>query len=143
MIYQTDLKNKMSNVKSGYRGYIGSRPYQGDRTPQHVQNLVIRDFCQRNKLEYFLSATEYAMPGCYMILEAVAEEATALHGVVLYSIFMLPKKNIRRMKICTQILESECSIYAALENIHIRNLDDLSKNETMLRLNQHIQVNIT
>ena len=36
----------MSNAR-GYRGYIGSRPYFGERAPQHVQNLVIRDYCQR------------------------------------------------------------------------------------------------
>ena len=43
------------------RGYIFSRAFAGQRIPQHMQNLVIRDYCQRNGHTYLLSAAEYAM----------------------------------------------------------------------------------
>ena len=33
----------------------------GERVPTHVQNLVIRQFCKEQKLEYLLSGVEYAM----------------------------------------------------------------------------------
>ena len=33
--------------RSGHRGYIGARPLNGSRTPQHVQNIVIRDYAKR------------------------------------------------------------------------------------------------
>ena len=33
----------------------------GERVPQHVQNIVIKDFCQKNNLHFLLSSTEYAM----------------------------------------------------------------------------------
>ena len=29
------------------RGYIFSRPFMGERAPQHVQNIIIRDFCKK------------------------------------------------------------------------------------------------
>ena len=32
-----------------FRGYIFSRAFQGERVPQHVQNIVIRDFCKKKK----------------------------------------------------------------------------------------------
>ena len=35
----------MKNVK----GYNFSRPFFGERVPQHVQNIVIKDFCNKNK----------------------------------------------------------------------------------------------
>ena len=38
------------STRSGWRGYISPRPVRGSRTPQHVQNLVIRDYAQRNGL---------------------------------------------------------------------------------------------
>ena len=63
----------MSN-RYGYRGYIASRPVRGLAQPQHVQNLVVRDYASRNKLHYLLSATEYAMPGSYMVLESALRE---------------------------------------------------------------------
>ena len=43
------------------RGYIFSRPFMGERAPQHVQNIVIKDFCKSNSLEYLLSVSEYKM----------------------------------------------------------------------------------
>ena len=53
--------------RSGHRGYIGARPLNGSRTPQHVQNIVIRDYAKRKNLQYLLSAVEHIMPGSYMI----------------------------------------------------------------------------
>ena len=34
------------------RGYIFSRTFMGERVPQHVQNIVIRDYCVKNKYDY-------------------------------------------------------------------------------------------
>ena len=61
----------MKNETTGYRGYIGSRIYHCGDFPQYVQNMIIRDYCQKHHLTYLLSATEYTMPGCFMILEEV------------------------------------------------------------------------
>ena len=47
----------------GYRGYVTSRPFMGERAPQHIQNIVIRDYCKKNNLLFLLSATEYVMDG--------------------------------------------------------------------------------
>ena len=73
------------------RGYIFSRPFMGERVPQHVQNLVIRDYCERNQLQFLLSATEYAMPNCHLIFEQILIELSDLHGIVAYSLFQLPE----------------------------------------------------
>ena len=29
------------------KGYIFSRPFLDERAPQHIQNLVIREFCKK------------------------------------------------------------------------------------------------
>ena len=47
------------------RGYIFSRSFMGERAPQHVQNIVIRDFCKKKSLSYLLSATEYRMKNSF------------------------------------------------------------------------------
>ena len=67
----------MLSDQKGYRGYVFSRPVDSHRVPQHIQNLVIRDYAARRKLHYLLSATEYAMPGCYLILEQVLADLAA------------------------------------------------------------------
>lgn len=125
--------------RKGYRGYIGSRPYRGDRAPQHVQNLVVRDYCQRNGFVYLLSATEYAMPGCYMMLEEVAREAPTLDGIVLYSIFMLPQRRERRIELCRRILDAGATIHGAVENLAIRSAEDLERVDELLILNDIVK----
>lgn len=112
--------------RRGHRGYIGSRAYFGDRAPQHVQNLVVRDYCQRQGFIYLLSATEYMMPGCYVMLEEVLRELPSIEGVVLYSLFMLPKQQERRHVIYRRVLDAGATLHGAVENISIRGEADLA-----------------
>ena len=120
----------------GYRGYIGSRPYFGSRVPQHVQNLVIRDCCQRSGLLYLLSAVEYAMPGCFMMLERVLEELPAIEGIVLYSLFMLPEERTRRERVYARVLGEGGRLYAAVEGFAVASEADIRRVEDVWRLEQ-------
>ena len=43
------------------KGYNFSRNFMGERVPQHVQNIVIKDFCNKNNLNLQLSVTEHVM----------------------------------------------------------------------------------
>ena len=56
------------------RGYIFSRSFLGERVPQHIQNIVIRDFCKKNSLNYNLSLVEYAMKGSYTMFNQIVDE---------------------------------------------------------------------
>ena len=112
--------------RRGYRGYIASRPVRGQRTPQHVQNLVVRDYAQRNGLYFKLSATEYAMPSCYVILESVLDELVSLEGIICFSLFMLPEGTERRARIYDRVLEQGSSLHGAVENLAIHAPEDIA-----------------
>lgn len=120
----------MSNDK-GYRGYITSRPFCGERAPQHVQQIVIRDYCSKRNMRFLLSATEYAMDGCFMILNAVADELPQLDGIVLYSIFMLPQKKSERLALYRRAFECGASLHGALEEFPIVTEDDARRAEDL------------
>lgn len=122
--------------RRGHRGYIGSRPYFGERAPQHVQNLVIRDYCQRHQYQYLLSVTEYAMPGCYMMLEEVLREASSLSGVVLFSLFMLPARADRRLRIYERLLDLGATLHGALEDLTVASALDIQRTEDIWRVKQ-------
>ena len=67
--------------------------------PQHVQNIVIRDYCKNNNLHYLLSSTEYIIEKSHLMLEQVLNNLNKVDGIVAYSVFQLPtdrekKKNI-------------------------------------------------
>ena len=99
--------------RRGHRGYIASHPVRGQMWPQHVQNLVVRDHARRHGLDFLLSATEYAMGGCYMSLEAVLAELDNLERVIVFSIHMLPKRGERRWEIYDRVLGAGCWVPAA------------------------------
>jgi len=122
--------------RRGHRGYVGSRPYLGNRVPQHVQNLVIRDCCERRGLMYLLSASEYAMPGCYMMLERVMEELPLIEGVVLYSLFMLPEDRTYRESVYSRVLDSGAVLHAAVERFEVRDEKDVARVENLWRVHQ-------
>lgn len=126
----------------GYRGYIASREVRGVVTPQQVQNLVIRDYTARNKLHFLLSATEYSMPACYMMLDAVVAEIKSLEGIICFSMFMLPKKNERRREIYQKILAAGASLHGALEGIVLKSKDDIALFEDLFMVEQCCQHNL-
>jgi sporadic carbohydrate cluster protein (TIGR04323 family) len=123
----------MTSNQKGYRGYVFSRSVENHRVPQHIQNLVIRDYAQRRKLQYLLSATEYAMPGCYLILEQVLDELASLDGVILYSMFMLPAVAGERDRIYRRVLKGGCRMHAAVEGFVLADEADIERWENVLR----------
>ena len=130
----------MNKIK-GFRGYIGSREYNNYNVPHHVQNLVIRDYCQRNGLVYLLSVTEYSMPGSYLMLEEILRELSDLNGIVMHSIFMLPEDRKYRERLCKSILDKNNSIHGALENLCIDDLEGLQKVEDIIEINTLVKNN--
>ena len=113
------------------RGYIHSRPFMGERVPQNIQNLVIRDYCEKNNLFYNLSASEYSMSNSHKILDQVIEELKNLDGIVAYSVFQLPIDNKKRYTLLNQIIKKKKKFYFALENMKLDNKDDLEKIENI------------
>ena len=95
----------MTPNRTGHRGYVFSRPFFEHRVPQHVQNLVIRDYCQQNGFSYLLSGTEYAMEGCHMVLQEIVQDIGNVAGIVMYSIFMLPENRRTRHAIYDTVLK--------------------------------------
>jgi sporadic carbohydrate cluster protein (TIGR04323 family) len=126
----------MTNPALGYRGYNGSRAYHGLDFPQNVQNMIIRNYCQKYQLPYLLSVSEYRMPGCFMILEEVLASIQSVDGIVLFSIFMLPNSLKARQRIYDKILQAGRSLHGALEDVAVKTQDDIQLIEDILRSNK-------
>lgn len=109
------------------RGYIFSRPFMGERVPQSVQNLVIRDFCAKNKLYLLLSATEYAMDNSDLMLFKILNELQKLDGIVAYSLFQLPENYKRRNSFYNTILKNKKIVFFALEGLFFKEQNDIDQ----------------
>ena len=106
----------------------------GERVPQHVQNLVIRNYCKKQGLQYLLSATEYAMADSHLILHQVMDELPQLDGIVFYSLFLLPEEKKERDLVTQLILENNKTIYFALEGLMMSNQKGQERIETIWQI---------
>lgn len=128
-----------------YKGYTSSREINGQIIPQRVQNAIIRNYVKMRELDLFLSATEYYMEGCYMILHARLEELNDLSGLIFYSTDLLPKDKMQRQKIYEIIVNHGCSLHFALEELEINTFDDIHIIEDIMlcrELRQHKHFNL-
>ena len=108
----------------------------GERVPQHVQNLVIRDYCKKNNLQYLLSATEYVMEDSYLIHEQVMNDLSDIDGVVAYSVFQLPKNTSSRQRVYKQILNQKKAYHFAVEGLSMSNESECERIEILWRVKQ-------
>lgn len=116
------------------RGYIYSREFMGERVPQAVQNLVLRDYCAKNDIQYLLSSTEYAMNRSSLILLKTLEDLANINGLVLYSVFQLPENDLYRKRVYKIILNSKKELHFAVENIKFTNFNDIEILENIWRI---------
>ena len=116
------------------RGYIFSRPFFEERVPQHVQNIIIRDYCFRNNYNYLLSATAYSMTSSCLMLKNILNDLDEIDGIVAYSIFQLPKKTTIRHSIIKDIISKNKQFHFACENMKIQNKNDYENIETIWQI---------
>ena len=107
------------------RGYIFARQFMGERAPQHVQNIVLRDYCDRMNCELLLAATEYAMPDSFLILESLLDDLPSVDGIVFYSLFQLPSEPKQRHSVYARALASGKSLHFAVEGMSISRQADV------------------
>ena len=65
------------------KGYIFSRPFLGERVPQHIQNIVLRDYSKKLNINFLLSATEYQTTKSSYILKEILEKIKKLRRIVI------------------------------------------------------------
>lgn len=115
--------------RKGFRGYIRARQEMGRSVPQHVQQLVMRDYCKKQGITFLLSATEYLMHGCTQILDAVLDDLDHLEGIVMYSLYLMPESREKRLRMFKRLFEKGCVLHCASEGIVIAGWDDVARIE--------------
>ena len=105
---QLGLNYKFRRIILKFRGYISSRDLtDGSFVDQSIQNLIIRKSCEQRNFQYMLSATEYGMKNCFLMLNQVILELkkNKFDGVAFYSIDQLPNNTNLRKKIYEVVIK--------------------------------------
>lgn len=125
-----------------YKGYIASRNINGHPMPQRIQNMVIRLYAEKRGKIFSLSATEYIMDNCFMMLKALANDASQFEAIALYSMYLLPDKKIERYQVYDSFLAAGAELHFAFEELAIKSKNDIQLIEDILlakNLSQTIQ----
>ena len=113
------------------RGYVFSRSFLGERVPQHVQNIIIRDYCEKNNLHFLLSASEYAMENSHLIFTLLLDELNSIDGIALYSVFQLPIDTEQRELIYKKVLSLGKTLHFCVEGLKISNNEEKERIENI------------
>jgi len=109
--------------------------------------MLIRDFSQKLNAQFILSATEYNIDNCFMMLMSLLKDLASIDGIVFYSVHMLPEDDKCRYLLYNTILDKNKELYFCLENLSILNNDDINLIEDIMltkkilkeqRLNEHL-----
>ena len=125
----------MSKQMDLARGYIASGEFSGHRAPQHIQNQIVKSYCDANNLRFVLSRAEYWINGstdCQ--LWAALEEG--FQHIVFYSIWQLPETKTGRAKVYTYCIKNKITLHFAVERMQLdTNKETFFEFEILLRSN--------
>ncbi len=110
----------------------------GERVPQHVQNIIIRDYCSKKGIQHLLSATEYSMENSSLILKQLINDLSSVEGVVAYSLFQMPEDNFERQSIFDKIISLNKEMHFAVEGLSLYNNDSLNRIEDIWKVKKTI-----
>tara|TARA_Y100001970_G_C14259345_1_gene878524 strand:+ start:14547 stop:14999 length:453 start_codon:yes stop_codon:yes gene_type:complete len=115
------------------RGYISSRDLNGSYYPQNFQNLLIRTFAKENKIKLQLSGTEWIIKNSFVMLRSIIKEKN--DGIIFFSLFQIYSKKSEFNNFANQILKKNKILIFVLENIIIKNSNELKKLNKILKIN--------
>ena len=100
------------------RGYIASGEFNGYRSPQHLQNQVIKLYCDANDLKFVLSRAEYWINGSTKCQLWAALNEDFSH-IVFYSLWQLPNDKAERHKIYNHCTDNKITLHFATERMRV------------------------
>ena len=137
-------------MKEKARGYIASGEYNGYRTPQHIQNQIIKLYCDANNLQFILSRAEYWMNGSTKC-QLWASLREGFKHIVFFSIWQLPAEQNDRQEVYEYCLKNKINLHFATERIlvectkkHIEDLEILIRTQFLINdsLNSYENIEI-
>jgi sporadic carbohydrate cluster protein (TIGR04323 family) len=98
------------------RGYIASGEFNGYRAPQHLQNQVVKNYCDSNNLVFILSRAEYWINGSTQCqLWAALNEG--YRNIVFFSLWQLPIDEMDRKRIYEHCTKNQIILHFATERL--------------------------
>ena len=124
-----------------FKGYISSRRLiDGRYVPQKLQNLTIRNTCERFNVKFLLSSTEYIFNNSYSILQDLIKNyLNKIDGVAFYSVFQLPENKIQRNNLLKNVFKKNKELIMCNEKLHIKSKLDLDLIDNYINISKALK----
>lgn len=117
------------------RGYIASGEFNNSRTPQHLQNQIVKAYCDANGLQFVLSRAEYWISGSTQCQLWAALREGFSH-IVFFSLWQMPKDFSSRVKVYRHCILNGISLHFASERISLDlSIDSIADLEILIQTN--------
>jgi len=103
-------------MQNSARGYIASGEYNGCRAPQHVQNQIVKLYCDANNLTFVLSRAEYWIDGNTKCQLWAALKEGFKH-IVFFSLWQLPLDEKEREEVYKHCWTNKITLHFATERM--------------------------
>ena len=125
-------------MQNSARGYIASGEYNGSRAPQHIQNQIVKLYCDSNNLIFVLSRAEYWIDGNTQCqLWAALKEG--FEHIVFFSLWQLPLDEKDREEVYKHCWKNKITLHFATERIST-NTDMSSYSDLELLIKTHLSM---
>ena len=101
------------------RGYIASGEFNRCRAPQHIQNQIIKSYCDANNLKFVLSRAEYWINGSTNC-QLWAGLNEGFKHIVFYSVWQLSELEGDRNSVYRHCINNEITLHFAVERINAK-----------------------
>jgi sporadic carbohydrate cluster protein (TIGR04323 family) len=118
--------------RNGFKGYCIHQPFGGMQIPIPGQNAVMRDYAARQDLVFKLSVNELNFPNCHMMLDSLTNQLDGLEGIIMTSLFILPKDVDARDAIFRAVFDQSCAVHVVFENLVIRDQASRARAEEII-----------
>ena len=125
-------------MQGSARGYISSGEYNGCRAPQHIQNQIIKLYCDTHNLKFVLSRAEYWIDGNTQCQLWAALKEGFKH-IVFFSLWQLPLGEKEREEVYKHCWTNKITLHFATERI-TTNTDINSYGDLELLIKTHLLI---
>ena len=118
-------------MKQKARGYISKLVYRGYRTPQHIQNQIIKIYCEKMILISYSPGRVFF--GTPTVSQLLCLDDNISH-LILYSVFQLPLDRQHRLNLYRDAYRNNICLHFACENEVVKSFSDFENIELLIAI---------
>lgn len=125
-----------------FKGYISSRRFaDGSYVSQKIQNIVIRNTCERFNVKFAFHATELIFENWFtMFQDLIEDNFKEIDGIALYSLFQLPANKTKRDKLLKNVFQKKKQLIMCNEKLFIESESDLDLIDYYININETLKL---